>query len=52
MFGSNTTGVTNGEGTAYPTGPPESARSDVFSGIRVTRSLVFKQVYFSSSLHF
>jgi len=27
MLGSNTTGVTNGEGTAYPTGPPESARS-------------------------
>ena len=25
--GSNTTDVTNGEGTAYPTGPPESTRS-------------------------
>jgi hypothetical protein len=34
----NTTGATNGAGTAYPFGAPEF--TPVFSGVRVTRSLV------------
>ena len=33
IYQSNTTGATNGEGTAYPSGAPEFAL--VFSGIRV-----------------
>ena len=36
---SNTTGATNGAGTAYPSGAPEFIPS--FSGVRVARSLVF-----------
>jgi hypothetical protein len=34
----NTTGATSGAGTAYPSGAPEF--TPVFSGVRVTRSLV------------
>jgi hypothetical protein len=34
----NTTGVTSGEGTAYPFGAPMFTSG--FSGVRVTRSLV------------
>ena len=34
----NTTGATSGAGTAHPSGVPEF--SPVFSGVRVTRSLV------------
>jgi hypothetical protein len=34
----NTTGVTSGAGTAYPSGAPEL--TPVFSGVRATRSLV------------
>ena len=35
----NTTGATSGAETAYPTGEPEFIPG--FSGVRVTRSLVF-----------
>ena len=38
MLAINTTGVTTGAGIAYPSGAPEFI--PVFSGIRVTRSLV------------
>jgi hypothetical protein len=40
---SNTTGVTSGAGTAYPSGAPEF--TPVFSGIRVARSLVLCVVF-------
>jgi hypothetical protein len=35
------TGATSGAGTAYPSGAPEF--TPVFSGVRVTRSLVYKR---------
>jgi hypothetical protein len=42
----NTTGVTNGAGTDYPSGAPQF--TPVFSGVRVTRSLVlYVLLYFS-----
>jgi len=39
VFNSNTTGVTSGAGTAYPSGAPEF--TPIFSGVPVPLSLVF-----------
>jgi hypothetical protein len=44
----NTTGVTNGTGTAYPSGAPEFIPG--FSGVRVTQSLVLCTCIFCRSL--
>ena len=46
----NTTGVTSGAGPAYPSGAPEFTR--VFSGIRVTRSLVLCVCFVDRCLSF
>ena len=47
---SNTTGATNGAGTVYPSGARSS--SPVFSGIRVTRSLVLYVCFVDRCLSF
>jgi hypothetical protein len=46
----NTTGATSGTGTAYPSGAPEF--TPVFSGVRVTRSLVFCVCFVDRCLSF
>ena len=47
---SNTTGVTSGAGTAYPSGAPEF--TSCFSGVRVTRSLVLYVCFIDRCLSF
>ena len=46
----NTTGVTSGAGTAYPSGVPEFTPG--FSGVRVTRSLVLYVCFVDRCLSF
>ena len=46
----NTTGATGGTGTVYPTGAPEF--TPVFSGVRVTRSLVICVCFVDHCLSF
>jgi len=46
----NTTGVTSGVGNAYPCGAPEF--TPVFSGVRVTRSLVLYVCFVDRCLSF
>jgi hypothetical protein len=46
----NTTGATNGAGTAYPSEAPEF--TPVFSGVRVTRSLVLYVCFVDRCLSF
>ena len=46
----NTTGVTSGAGIAYPSGAPEF--TPVFSGVRVTRSLVLYICFVDRCLSF